>query len=334
MRNVTYTAAALEAIASEMRRQPELVIMGQIVGPHADSFYPGISALYREFGPRRVRPTGIIERFIAGASVGAALAGCRAIADMSRSQFASLAYDEIFAKGGLWRYEHGSNQDMQLPVVFRMTCDTYGPNGPEHSRILTGLFMSGIGLKVAVPSNPYDAKGLMISALRDNDPIVFMQHSQLFADTGPVPEEDFTVPFGQARIVREGSACTIVAVSYMVKLASQAAEQLAAEGIDVEVIDPRTLTPLDLDTIVQSVSKTHHLVVVDEDYERCGVGSEIGFQVQAVAFEALHSPVVRVGNPNVPVPNAPNLRAAVLPSVAKIKAAVKSCVHYSGRRPE
>lgn len=327
-RELTYTAAALEAVVAEMRRQPELFTLGQIVGPISDSYYPGIGVLVEEFGEQRVRPTGIIERFVAGAGVGAALAGGRCLVDMSRSQFASLAYDEIFAKGGLWRYEHGSNGDMQLPVVFRMTCDTYGTHGAEHARILTGLFMSGIGLQVAVPSTPYDAKGLMATALRSNDPVVFMQHAQLFRKVGDVPEEEYTIPFGQAVVRRPGSDCTIVAVSYMVELALDAADLLAGEGVEVEVIDPRTLTPLDTGSIVSSVSKTGRLIVVDEDYQRCGVASEIGFQVQEEIFDLLEAPIGRVSNPNVPVPNAPSLKNVVLPSASKIVAAVKTALDY------
>lgn len=331
MREITYAQAAIEAIAEEMRRDPTIFMMGQIVSEFADAFYPGIGAIAREFGHQRARPTGIIERFQAGAGVGAALAGCRPIIDMSRAAFSSLAYDEIFTKAGFWRYEHGNNGNMQVPVVFRMTYDSYGAAGAEHARALTGHYMRGIGLKVAVPTTPYDAKGLMRTAIRDDDPVVFMQHSRLFHDLGPVPEGEYTVPFGQATVVRSGGDCTVVAVGLMVKLALEAAERLQADGVEIEIIDPRTLTPLDLDTIVASVRKTHRLVVVDEDFARCGVGAEIGFQVQEAAFEALDAPVARVSNPNVPVPNARNLRELILPSPAKIADAVTSALAWSKR---
>ena len=322
MREITYAAAALEGIAEEMRRDPAIFAMGQIVGEHANTYYPGIGALEKEFGRGRIRPTGIIERFIAGAGVGAALAGGRALIDMSRAAFSSLAFDEIFAKAGMWRYEHGNNGDMHMRVVYRMTYDSYMAAGAEHARALTGHFMRGVGLKVVIPTNAYDAKGLIKTALRDDDPVIFMQQRKLFDQKGSVPDEEYLVPFGQARVVREGTDCTVVAVGYMVNLATQAADKLAEQGISIEVIDPRTLVPLDIQTILSSVAKTRHLVVVDEDFQRCGVGAEIGFQVQEEAFDSLDGPVLRVSNPNVPVPNARHLRDVVLPTADKIVSAV------------
>jgi pyruvate dehydrogenase E1 component beta subunit len=189
--------------------------------------------------------------------------------------------------------------------------------------------MRAIGVKVAVPATPYDAKGLMKTALRANDPVVFVQHAQLFDQRGPVPPGDYSVPFGSARTLIEGDSCTVVAVGYMVRLAEQAGIELADEGIAIEVIDLRTLTPLDLGTVISSVRKTHHLVVVDEDYARCGVAAEIAFQAQTEAFSSLSAPAYRVCNPDVPVPNAPALRGAVLPSVGKIKEAVKKSLGHT-----
>ena len=322
MHQATYAAAALEGIVEEMRLNPEIFTIGQIVGRHANTFYPGIGQLEEEFGRGRVRPAGIIERFIAGAGVGAALAGGRALVDMSRAAFSTLAFDEIFAKAGMWRYEHGSNGDMNMRVVYRMTYDSYEPAGAEHARVGTSHFMRGVGLKVAVPTTPSDAKGLIKTALRDDDPVVFMQHRKLFEAEGQVPDDEYLVPFGEANIVREGADCTVVAVGYMVQLASEAAIVLEEQGVGVEIIDPRTLVPLDLETILASVGKTRHLVVVDEDFQRCGVGAEIGFRVQEELFDTLAGPVRRVDNPNVPVPNARNLRGVVLPTSEKIVAAV------------
>ncbi|MFQ5860867.1 MAG: alpha-ketoacid dehydrogenase subunit beta [Dehalococcoidia bacterium] len=323
MQELTYTEAVVEAIAEEMRRDPLVFIIGQTLTPFDDVYYPGISKLAREFGRERVHVTGIVERFEAGAGVGAALAGYRPIVDLATSSFASLAYDEVFAKAGLWRYEHGGNGDMRLPVVFRMSFSSYGSGGAEHVRARTADYMHGVGLMVVVPSNPYDAKGLMKTAIRDDNPVVFMDHSNLFQEMAAIPDEEYLVPFGEAVVLREGDACTIVATGYQVKLSLQAAEQLQREGTPVEVIDLRTLIPLDLDTVLVSVRKTGRLVVVDEDVIRCGVGAEIGFQVQEALFGALKAPIQRVGNPNLPTPASPKLIRAVMPSPEKIVAAVR-----------
>ncbi len=322
-REITYGQAINEALREEMRRDERVYIIGEAVGASDYHMSPTTSGLAKEFGDARARETGIIEPYIGGSVVGAALAGMRPVADFMNADYATLAYDEIFAKGGLWRYEHGGNGDMRIPLVWRMTVGSYGTGAAEHSRTPTGLFMQGIGIKLAIPSTPYDAKGMLKTAIRDDNPVVFMEPRSLYRDRGPVPEEDYTVPFGVASLRREGSACTIVAVGYQVKLALQAARRLAEEGIEVEVIDPRTLIPLDLETILISVRKTGRLVLVDEGTFRCGVHAEIAFQVQEAAFSALKSPILRVGNPNLPVPASPVLNREILPSPDKIGAAVR-----------
>lgn len=332
MRELTIQEAVLEAIAEEMRRDPMVFMMGQTVTEYDDHFNPGISKLAKEFGVNRMRPTGIIEKYEAGAGVGAALAGARPIVDLFTAAFGVLAYDEIFAKAGLWMYEHGRNGGMNIPVVFRAPYSSYGSSGAEHSRSPLATYMHGIGFKLVVPSNPYDAKGLMKTAIRDNDPVVFMEPLAISRRgvKAPVPEEEYTLPFGQANIVREGTDCTVVAVGYQVHMALEAAEMLAGEGISVEVIDPRTLIPLDIDTIVNSVRKTGYLVETDEDFIRCGVGAEVGFQVQELAFESLKGPMLRVA-PRAPSPASPVLNREVMPSPEKICDAVRRAVHYEAR---
>lgn len=325
MRELTLKEAVIEAIAEEMRRDPMVFMLGQTLTEYDDIYNPGISKLAREFGPARLRVTGLMERFEAGAGVGAALAGARPIVDLGTAAFSTLAYDEIFAKAGLWRYSHGSNGGMTIPVVFRVFYTSYGTAGPEHARAPLATYMHGLGLKVVVPSTPHDAKGLMKSAIRDDGPVVFMEPAPLGSVKGPVPEEEYLVEFGRAEVRREGMDCTIVAVGYQVPMALEAAEELADERISAEVIDVRTLAPLDIGTIIDSVRRTGYLVEVDEDFARCGVGAEIGFLVQERAFAALKGPIRRVA-PETPAPASPVLNRAVMPSREKICAAVRLTV--------
>jgi acetoin:2,6-dichlorophenolindophenol oxidoreductase subunit beta len=329
---MTLREAYFEAIAEEMRRDPTVYVMSQSVTPFEDPYFPGMGRLYKEFGPVRMRGVGIVERFQAGSAVGAALTGCRPIVDLGLAGFASLAYDEIFAKGGLWLYEHGADDGlMKIPVVFSMTYTSYGVNGAEHVRSPLATYMHGVGLKVVVPSNPYDTKGLLKAAVRDNNPVVFMTPSPLNGMKGEVPSDDYTVPIGKAELVREGTDCTIAAIGYQVGMAVEAADLLAEDSISAEVIDLRSLIPLDIDTVVTSVRKTGRLIEVDEDYERCGVGAEIGFLVQKLAWDSLKAPVERVANPNIPPPASPVLNREVMPNPQKIAAAVRGSLEYSRR---
>jgi pyruvate dehydrogenase E1 component beta subunit len=218
---------------------------------------------------------------------------------------------------------HGGNGDMRLPLVLLVTIGGYVSAAAEHSQSPLALYLHAPGLKIAVPTTPRDAKGLLKSAIRDDNPVVFVTHKRLSDRTGEVPDGEDLVPFGRAEVRRRGDDVTIVATSYMVTLALEAAETLGKEGVSVEVVDPRTLEPLDLETIVGSVRRTGRLVVVDEDTERCGVGAEIGARVGERAWDALRAPVHRVSNPNLPVPYSPPLERAVLPSVESIARAVK-----------
>lgn len=330
MRELTMQQAVMEAIAEEMRRDPMVFMIGQTVSEWDDHYNPGVAKLNQEFGRQRMRPTAIIEKFEAGAGVGAALAGGRPVVDLTTAAFGVLAYDEIFAKAGLWMYEHGRNGGMQMPVVFRLPYTSYGTSGAEHQRSPLATYMHGIGFRVVVPSTPHDAKGLLKTAIRDDDPVVFMEPRSLANVRGPVPEEEYLLPYGQAVIRREGSDCTVVAVGYQVPMALEAATAMASKGISVEVIDSRTLVPLDIETIVKSVRKTGRLVETDEDFIRCGVGAEIGFQVQELAFDALKAPMQRVA-PRAPSPASPVLNREVMPNPDKIAAAVERSVYYQAR---
>jgi len=315
--------AIIDGIAEEMRRDPTVFVIGQAVTEFDDHFNPGISRLAREFGPNRMRPTGITERFEAGAGVGAALAGARPIVDFGTAAFGSLAYDEVFAKAGLWGYEHGRSGNMTIPVVFRMSYGSYGSSGAEHSRSPLASYLHSIGLKVVAPSNPADAKGLVKSAIRDDNPVVFMQPSALLARRGAVPEGDHLVPIGPAAIARGGQDCTVVAVGYQVAMALEAAAVLADDGIEIEVIDLRSLEPLDTALIVESVRRTGRLVETDEDFYRGGVGAEVAFQVQAELFGHLRAPIQRVAALG-PSPASPVLNRAVNPSVERILGAIRT----------
>lgn len=329
MPELTLRAAYFEAVAEEMRSDAGVYVMSQAITPYDHPFFPGFSQLFQEFGATRVRSVGIVERLMAGSAVGAALAGCRPVIDFGLAAFATLAYDEIFAKAGLWLYEHAADGgSMRLPVVFTMTYSSYGTGGAEHYRSPLAHYMHGVGLKLVVPSSPHEAKGLAKSAIRDNNPVVFMIPAPLSSMKGPVPEGEYVVPIGEASVVREGSDCTITAVGYQVKMAEEAAAILQERSISVEIIDLRSLVPLDIDLVLRSVRKTGRLVVVDEDFERCGVGAEVGFLAQKLGFDSLRSPVERLGNPNIPSPASPILNREVMPSTEKLVERVEATVRY------
>lgn len=320
MPNLTMEQAMNEALREEMRRDPSVYVVG--LGLYPSTGAGATSGLVDEFGELRVRSAPMSETVIAGSCVGAALVGMRPVAELHLADFAFCALDEILSKAGKWRYTHGANDGMTLPIVILEGIGGYVSAASEHSQSPLGLYWHSPGLKIAVPTTPHDAKGLLKTAVRDDNPVLFFTHKLLTDEEGPVPDDEYLVPFGVAEIRREGDDVTVVATSYMVNLTLQAAEDLASRGVSVEVVDPRTLEPLDIEAIVESVHKTGRLVIVDEDTERCGVGAEIGAQVMELAFEALRAPVGRVANPNLPVPYSPPLEKAVLPSVATIEAAI------------
>ena len=316
-----YAWAINHALAEEMRRDERVWMMGQDIGRMGGVF--GVTrGLIDEFGPDRVRDTTINETFIVGGAAGAAMTGTIPVVELQFADFLFIAGDEIFHKLAKWRYVHGGK--LTLPAVVRLPSGVVGGAGAEHSASLEALAMHTPGLKVVLPATPADAKGLLKTAIRDPDPVIFFEHKGLYRTKGPVPVSDeHLVPFGQAAVRRTGDALTVVATGLMVGRALEAAEGLAADGIELEVIDPRTLVPLDMDTIVASVEKTSRALVVHEAVRTAGAGAEIAAQISERAFFSLDAPVWRLGAIDTPLPQDPELEQLCIPSVADIAAAAR-----------
>jgi pyruvate/2-oxoglutarate/acetoin dehydrogenase E1 component len=324
-RLLTYAEALNEALRLEMRRDPRVFVMGEDVAVWGGGGVFGVTrGLVEEFGPERVRDTPISEEAIAALAVGAAMAGARPVAEFMYADFMTLAMEPVVNQAAKIRYMFGGKA--RVPAVFRAQEGAGRGNAAQHSQSLEAWFCHIPGLKVVTPSTPADAKGLLIASIRDDNPVVFLEHKMLYNTKGPVPAGDDAVPLGVAERKRDGRHVTVVGVHTMVLKALQAAERLAAEGIELEVVDPRTLVPLDLETILASVRKTGHLIVAHEAYERCGVGAEIVAQVVAAAFDALDAPPVRLCGANVPVPYSGALEAAALPQADDIVAAARRLV--------
>lgn len=320
-RILTFSQAINEALAQELERDPSVYLLGQDIG-RMGGVYGVTRRLLERFGSDRVRDTPISETAIVGSSVGAALAGLRPVAEIQYAEFLFVAMDEVVQKAAKWRYMHGANGDMRVPLVIRAPIGGYMAASAEHSGAYLSVFAHFPGLKVVVPSTPYDAKGLLIAAIRDPNPVLFFEHKKLYRTRGHVPPEPYEILLGEATVRRTGSDVTLVATAYMVTLALQASEQLAARGVEVEVIDLRTAEPLDMATILQSVRRTGRAVIVDEDHRKHGLGAEIGMQIVESCWGTLKAPVGRVGAADVPIPYAPVMEQAVLPSVGQIVKAV------------
>jgi len=323
MRTLTFAQALNEALKQEMRRDPLIYVAGEDVGRYGGIF--GVTAgLLDEFGDKRVRDTPITESAIIGSAVGAAGTGLHPVVELMFVDFIGVALDQLFNQAAKIKYMFGGKAEM--PLVVRATCGAGISAAAQHSQCLEAWFMHVPGLKVVVPSTPYDAKGLLIAAIRDHNPVVFLEHKMLYGVEGPVPEEAYTIPLGQADVKREGKDVTVVATMNMVHKALAAAEILAKDGISVEVIDPRTLTPFDQDTIINSVKKTHRLIVVTEEVKHAGSSAEIAARVAEHAFDYLDAPIKRVAAPFTPVPFSPALEKEFVPDEGKIIAAVKAVV--------
>jgi pyruvate dehydrogenase E1 component beta subunit len=315
---LTYAQAINEGIREEMRRDPKLVVLGEDVGKYGGVF--GVTrGLYDEFGGARVRDCPLNEAAIVGFAVGLALAGHSALAELEFMDFATFAMDPIVNQAAKLRYFWGGQ--VQVPLVIRMPVAAQLGFGSQHSQSLEAWFMHVPGLKVVMPATPQSAKGLIKTALRDPNPVVFVETISLYSTRGVVPEDDVVIPFGQARVLREGSDATVVALGAMVAKALQAADELAAQGLEIEVIDPQTLAPLDIGTIVESVKKTGRLVVAHLAHKVGGVGAEIAQQVSEQAFDYLDAPVKRVAAASVPVAASQPLEANLYPGVPEIVAA-------------
>ncbi len=316
-REITLGQALNEAHLAEMERDPRVILFGENV---SSQWREATRGLKERFGRERVRDAPITETAFIGAGVGAAIAGMCPVVELMLVDFGLVAMDQILNQMAKSTYMSGG--EVSVPMTLRVLTGAGTSSGATHSESLHGLFAHMPGLKVVVPSNPYDAKGLLITSIRDPNPKIFMEHRLLYPVKGMVPSEVYEVPLGVANIVREGSDVTVVATSLMVSEAVKAAEELAGD-LSVEVIDPRTLVPLDEETILSSVGKTGRLVVVDEDYLRYGFSGEVVALVAERAYGKLEAPPIRVATPNVPLPFNPRLEKELLPSSQKIAAAVR-----------
>ena len=323
MPNMNIAQALNHALRLEMERDPDIYVAGEDVGVYGGIF--GVTkGLYDQFGPRRVRDTPITESAIVGSAVGAAAAGLRPVVELMFVDFIGVAMDQLYNQAAKMKYMFGGKAT--IPLVLRASCGGGRGSAAQHSQSLEAWFMHVPGLKVIMPSTPYDAKGLLISAIRDDNPIVFLEHKMNYALEGEVPEEAYTVPIGKADIKREGEDVTVVATAKMVQLAVEAAEILAADGISVEVVDPRTLSPLDEETILESVKKTHRLVIVHEAVKFAGSGAEIAAMVAEHAFDYLDAPILRVAGAFHPIPFSRPLEMDYLPDENNIIEAVRKVV--------
>lgn len=329
----SYRGAIREALDQEMQRNPDVILIGEDLaggagGDGEEDAWGGPMAVTKgllgKFGKNRVLDTPVSEAAFMGAAVGAAAAGLRPVAELMFCDFIGVCCDQILNQAAKYRYTFGG-QDA-LPLTIRTTMGAGQQVGSQHSQVLYPLFTQFAGLKVVAPATPYDAKGLLATAIRDDDPVIFCEHRLLYRLRDEVPDEPYAIPFGEARIVEEGGDATIVAFSRMVHVAADAVRCLRAEGIHCELIDPRTTVPLDIETILESVEATGRLIIVDEGTPRCGIASDIAAIVGEELFSALKAPIRRVTPPYVPVPAAPNLEAAYVPDAARVVAAVRTVV--------
>jgi acetoin:2,6-dichlorophenolindophenol oxidoreductase subunit beta len=335
-RTITYREAINEALAQEMERDERVIVMGEdnaggAGAPGEDDAWGGVlgvtKGLYGKF-PGRVLDTPISESAFVGAAIGAATGGLRPVAELMFIDFLGVCFDQIYNQAAKFRYMFGGKA--VTPVVIRTMWGAGLRAAAQHSQSLLPIVTHIPGLKVAVPSNPYDAKGLLIQSIRDDDPVIFAEHKMLYDVAGEVPEESYAIPFGEANIVREGGDVTVVAFGRMVNMALQAAEELASSGTEVEVIDPRTTSPLDTDTILESVENTGRLVVVDESNPRCSLASDIAGLVAQEAFGSLRAPIQQVTGPHTPVPFADSLEDLFIPDAQRVANAVKAVTSYAG----
>ena len=322
---VTYGKAISDALKEEMRRDSKMVIYGEDVAQFGNIF--GLTrGMLEEFGPKRIRNTPITETAIIGSAIGAAETGLRPVIELMYSDFTMVAFSEIFHCVAKWRYMNGP--EFKLPLVIRNASGSSNGAGCEHSNTVESLFMHAPGLTIVTPSCAYDAKGLLKSAIRSDNPVLFCEPKLLYQSKQEIPDEvynsDYTIPLGLADVKREGRDVTIVAVGLMVPRALEAAEKLAAEGIEAEVVDPRTIAPLDKDTIYNSIRKTHRAVVVEEGNKTGGIGAELAASFQEELYDELDGPVIRVAALDVPLPYNIAMEHYAIPSVESICKAVRA----------
>ena len=335
---MTFRAALNEALHQEMAADPRVVVIGEDVtggvgGDGEVDAWGGAFGVTRgllgAYGPGRVMDTPITESAFVGAAAGAALTGLRPVVEIMFVDFIGVCLDQVMNQAAKFRYMFGGKT--RCPMVLRATFGAGARSASQHSQALYPLFTHIPGLKVVIPSSPSDAKGLLATAIRDDDPVIFLEHKMLYDETGEVASGRYTVPFGEARVLREGGDAVIFAYGRMVGRAEEAAKMLAGEGVRVSVVDPRTTSPLDVETILEFTEETGRVIVVDESSPRCGMAADIAALVAEEAFGALKAPVMKVTPPHTPVPYAPSLEDAYLPDAARIADAVRRSMAYGGR---
>ncbi len=320
-RIIQFREALGEAMSEEMRRDENVILMGEEVAEY-NGAYKVSQGMLDEFGPERVIDTPIAELGFTGIGVGAAMNGLRPIVEFMTWNFSILAWDQIINNAAKMLNMTGGQWN--IPIVFRGGTGVAGQLGATHSQTFESWLANCPGLKVVSVSNPYDAKGLLKSAIRDNDPVLFMESEQMYGDKGEVPDEEYLIPIGKANVVREGNDVSLVTYNKMLKVVNRAADELAKEGVSAEVIDLRTIRPLDYETLINSVKKTNRMIVVEESWPFASVSSEITYVVQRNAFDYLDAPIKRITGADVPVSYAPNLVEAFLPDVKKVMDAYKA----------
>jgi acetoin:2,6-dichlorophenolindophenol oxidoreductase subunit beta len=335
-RKISMKQAINEALDQEMKRDPSVIVMGEDIvggagGDGERDAWGGVlgvtKGLYAKYGDR-LMDTPLSESAYIGAAIGAASCGMRPVAELMFIDFMGVCFDQIFNQAAKFKYMFGGKA--QTPVVIRAMVGAGFRAAAQHSQMLTPMFTHIPGLKVVCPSTPYDTKGLLIQAIRDNDPVIFCEHKNLYGFEGEVPEASYAIPFGEANVVRDGKSATIVTYGLMVHRALEAATLLAKEGTDVEIVDLRTLSPLDLDTVLESVQKTGRLVCVDEANPRCSIAADISAQVAMHAFKSLKAPIQMVTPPHSPVPFSPVLEDLYIPSGPQIADAVRRTLKTGG----
>ncbi len=324
MRTIQFREALREALNEEMRRDERVFLMGEEVAEY-DGAYKVSQGMLAEFGDKRVIDTPIAELGFAGIGVGAAMNGLRPVIEFMTFNFSLVAIDQVINSAAKMMSMSGGQ--FTVPIVFRGPTASAGMLSSQHSQAFDNWYANTPGLKVIVPSNPYDAKGLLKSAIRDNDPVIFMESEQMYGDKGEVPEEEYLIEIGKADIKREGTDVTLVSFGKIIKTCYAAAEELEKEGVSCEIIDLRTIRPIDYDTVIESVKKTNRLVIIEEAWPLGSIATEVSFKVQKDAFDYLDAPVLRVTSADVPLPYAPTLIDAALPNPDKIIKAVKHVLY-------
>jgi len=326
VRELTYVEALNEALREEMRRDDSVIVFGEEVAL-AGGVYKVTKGLLEEFGPERVRDTPISEVAIVGAAIGAALVGLRPVAEIMFFDFAGIAFDQIVTHASKMRFTSGGQ--VKLPLVIRTQYSLGRSYGSQHTQFLAASFMQAQGLKIVLPSTPFDAKGLLKSAIRDDDPILFIESGSLYVNKsyygyrGPVPDGEYLIPIGKADVKREGTDVTVVALSRTVSEAVAAADMLREEGVGVEVVDLRTIQPMDYTTVEKSVRKTNRLIVAEDSVKTCGVSAEVAAYIAEYALDALEAPIVRLNSPPMPTPQSASLEREYMVTSDKIVEAVK-----------